>query len=326
MALRNTCGPRLRAFFTASFVLHLGRFNSTLSESSCGSAADLGGLAPSANDSPVSDRNRPGVDNKGDNPVFNQQSHWSLRSAALLCLVPALLTARPLPSGSDTSIVTQMRTVQQVRDHLQSSSHWHPFPKISERDRWNALAPAVRSAYVREAEKLIHTDWPTPQATTFLEFVRTGNRSRYQAVSYGRRQQLATLVLAECIEGKGRFRDDIINGIWTICEESYWGVPAHVGLQRAGAGLPDVEEPTVDLFAAETGSLLAWTYYLLKDSLDAVSPLVSARIRYEVDRRINAVNLARDDFWWMGFTDRKVNNWDPVDLLELARDRSDPGR
>ena len=236
---------------------------------------------------------------------------WILRRAALLCLVPVLLAARPLPPGSDTSIVTNMRSVQLVRDHLQPSSRWHPFPKISERERWNALAPAVRAAYVREAEKLIHTDWQTPKATTFLEFVRTGNRSRYQAVSYGRRQQLATLVLAECIEGKGRFTDDIINGIWTICEESYWGVPAHVGMQRAGAGLPDVEEPTVDLFAAETGSLLAWTYYLLKDSLDAVSPLVSARIRYEVDRRINAVNLARDDFWWMGFTDRTVNNWNP---------------
>ena len=243
--------------------------------------------------------------------MFTQQYRWILCVAALLCLVPAPLTARPLPAGSDTSIVTHMCTVQEVRDHLQPSSRWHPFPKISERDRWTALAPAVRAAYVREAEHLLHTDWPTPRATTFLEFVRTGDRSRYQAVSYGRRQQLATLVLAECMEGKGRFRDDIINGIWTICEETYWGVPAHVGMQRAGPGLPDATEPTVDLFVAETGSLLAWTYYLLKDSLDAVSPLISARIKYEVDRRINAVNLARDDFWWMGFTAIKVNNWNP---------------
>jgi rhamnogalacturonyl hydrolase YesR len=163
---------------------------------------------------------------------------------------------------------------------------------------------------VREAETFLHGVWPAPRATEFLEYVRSGNRSGYEALSFGRRQRLATLVLAECFEGKGRFRDDIVNGIWTICEETYWGVPAHVAMQRRGSGLPDVTEPTVDLFAAETGSLLAWTYYLLKDSLDVVSPLVSERIRYEVDRRINAANFARDDFWWMGLS-RSVNNWNP---------------
>jgi hypothetical protein len=172
------------------------------------------------------------------------------------------------------------------------------------------LPVAIRNASVRKAEEFLHGDWPAATATKFLEYVRTGDRSGYQAISYGRRQRLATLVLAECMEGKGRFRDDIVNGIWTICEETYWGVPAHVSLQRQGPGLPDVTEPTVDLFAAETGSLLAWTYYLLKDSLDVVSPLVSGRIQYEVDRRINAVNFARDDFWWMGLS-RRVNNWTP---------------
>ena len=82
-------------------------------------------------------------------------------------------------------------------------------------------------------------------------------------------------MVAEVFENKGRFLDDIANGIWAICEESYWGVPAHLGMQRKGTGLPDVTEPTVDLFSAETGSLLAWTVYLLGDRLDKVSPLLS---------------------------------------------------
>jgi hypothetical protein len=161
-----------------------------------------------------------------------------------------------------------------------------------------------------EGEKLLNASWVAPRATDFLEFVRTGDRGHYQGLSFGRREQLATLVLAECFEGKGRFLDDIVNGVWTISEETFWGVPAHLSLQRKGFGLPDVTEPTVDLFAAETGSLLAWTYYLLKDSLDRRFPLVSERIRYEVNRRILAVNLTRNDFWWMGF-EGKVNNWNP---------------
>lgn len=249
------------------------------------------------------------------NPQSQQSRIWrhhtpehpfrSILAALLLFPAAQLLSAQP-----DAGILTRTLSVSLVRDLLQPASQWHPFTRANERAGWNSLPAAVCSSYVREAEKFLHGSWPTPKATDFLEFVRNGNRSGYQAHSYGRRRQLATLVLAECIEGKGRFRDDIVNGIWTICEETYWGVPAHLSLQRRGPGLPDVTEPTVDLFAAETGSLLAWTYYLLKDSLDVVSPLVSERIKYEVERRINAVNLARDDFWWMGHT-RRVNNWTP---------------
>ncbi len=104
-------------------------------------------------------------------------------------------------------------------------------------------------------------------------------------------------------------------------------MPAHVGAQKRGSGLPDVTEPTVDLFAAETGALLAWTDYLMGERLDAVHPLVRERLRLEVDRRILTPALERDDFWWMGFSPREVNNWNPwinsnwlASVLLLERD------
>jgi len=126
------------------------------------------------------------------------------------------------------------------------------------------------------------------------------------AISY------ASGYLGQLFEGEKRFLDDIVNGIWAICEETYWGVPAHISLQASGPGLPDVSEPTVDLFAAETSALLAWCYYLLGDKLDQVSPLVRPRIELEIDRRILTPCFERDDFWWMGFGERKnVNNWNP---------------
>jgi len=147
-----------------------------------------------------------------------------------------------------------------------------------------------------------------PARHRFLDYVRDGNRRRYEKLLFSRRGKLVLLVLGELLEGHGRFTDAIADGLWLICEESYWGVPAHVGAQKRGAGLPDVTEPTVDLFAAETGALLAWTNYLRGDRLDAVHPLVHERLRLEVDRRILTPNLDRDDFWWMGFTPREVNN------------------
>ncbi len=189
---------------------------------------------------------------------------------------------------------------------------WHPYPTIDDREAWNAVPEALRAAYIRNAERHLKTAWETLPATAFLEYVRNGNRSNFERLSFGRREKLAGLVVGEVFENKGRFLDDIANGVWAICEESFWGVPAHMGLQSKGVGLPDVTEPVVDLFAAETGSLLSWTVYLLRDRLDKVSPLITERIYLEVDRRILTPNLQREDFWWMGFgKGRDVNNWNP---------------
>ena len=50
---------------------------------------------------------------------------------------------------------------------------------------------------------------------------RTGNRVRYEDKLFSKRQALGALVLAECVENKGRFTDDIVNGIYAICDEKF---------------------------------------------------------------------------------------------------------
>jgi hypothetical protein len=109
--------------------------------------------------------------------------------------------------------------------------------------------------------------------------------------------------------------DDITDGIWAICEETFWGIPASIGFQSAGNTLADSDEPVVELFAAETANLLARTLVLLDDRLDRVSPVIRPRIKSEIERRILAPLRVRTDFWWLGFTPRpgrvRVNNWNP---------------
>ncbi len=189
---------------------------------------------------------------------------------------------------------------------------WRPHPKAGEREAWSRYE-TIALPHIARGESAAEFGWPVATATFFLDFQRTGNRSRWQSeVRDKRRQTLADLVMAECLEGKGRFLDPIIDGIWAICEETFWGVPAHTSRQKAGVGLPDVEEPIVDLFAAEAAALLAWTWYLLDEQLAAVSTLIGDRIRLEIDRRILTPCLDRE-FNWMGFnnTGRRVNNWNP---------------
>jgi hypothetical protein len=209
-------------------------------------------------------------------------------------------------------LLTGKVSESQLAAMLLPRDQWHPYPDAGQRDPWISLPEALRQAYQKEAEKLLKTSWDPLPATLFLEYARTGNRSRYEELCFTRRRKLAILVMAEVLEYRGRFLDDIANGLWAICEESYWGVPAHLGLQKQGPGLPDVTEPTVDLFAAETSSLLAWTLYLLEEPLKSVSPLLPERVYLEADRRILTPCLTRDDFWWMGFSSRRnLNNWTP---------------
>ncbi|MEM6843438.1 MAG: heparinase II/III family protein [Bacteroidota bacterium] len=199
-----------------------------------------------------------------------------------------------------------------MSDQLLARDDWEPYPAYKNREAWEGLSEAIQRQYVQAAEADLAEPWEILPATVFMEYAENGNRSNYQALRNNRRSALKNWVLAECMEGQGRFMDAIINGVWAICEESYWGVPAHLYLQSQGIGLPDVEEPTVDLFAAETSSLLSWTYYLLGDQLNQMSPMINERIHTEIDRRILEPLQHRDDFWWMGFNrDRHVNNWNP---------------
>lgn len=234
-----------------------------------------------------------------------------IASVCCLIIVAASLSASA-KSDRKQNLLSGKYPPEKLEQIILSAADWHPYPTIADRAGWEKIPPATRAAQIVRAEKHLNREWEMAKATTFLEFVRNGNRENYQKISYDRRVRLAELVIGECLENQGRFLDEIINAIWSICEESYWGVPAHLSMQRAGSGLPDITEPTVDLFVAETGMMLSWTSYLVGEALDRISPLIRQRIDYEVRRRILDVNLARDDFWWMGLDGtRTVNNWNP---------------
>lgn len=203
--------------------------------------------------------------------------------------------------------------IQLPDDTLLSPGQWRPYPRHVERAAWEALPEATRAAWIGAGERCLGEPWPMLPATEILAFRRDGNRRRYETPYFARRRALVALVLAECCEGRGRFTDEIVNGIWCLCEETSWCLPAHIGGPAEHAGLPDPLAPVVDLFAAESGSLLAWTLYLLGGELGAVSTLLPARLRREIEQRIIEPALARDDFWWMGLDrpGRVLNNWTP---------------
>jgi len=209
-------------------------------------------------------------------------------------------------------------TTSQLSKLIIPASQWNPYPELRDQTQIYTIPKPIRDAYIHKAEKLLNNKWNPLPASVFLQYQRNGNRTNYEDLSFQRRRDLACLVLGEVFEKKGRFVDQIVNGIWAICEESFWGVPAHLNLQKAGFGLPDVRDRVVDLFSAETASELAWISYLLKPQLNKVSPLILQRIVYEVNTRIFVPYLQHADWAYLGFkwrlhpdSVRRVNNWNP---------------
>jgi len=243
--------------------------------------------------------------------VKRMQAFRVVLRIGLVLLLVAIWLGSTAAAAESRFKLRELYPQEKIAGVLIAHDKWHPWPKWSERQAWEGVSESVRKDLIANGEEYLGYDWPDLPGTLFLEYARNGNRSRYEREHFARRTALTHLITAECVEGKGRFLDDIANGVWAICEESFWGVPAHVGAQKAGSGLPDPTEPIVDLFAAETGESLAWTFYLLGEQLDRVSPMVRKRIRHEIDRRILTPCFERKDFGWMGFRGNRVNNWNP---------------
>ncbi len=229
--------------------------------------------------------------------------------------MPVLAAPALLPGAiyKQRDILSKGWSAEKVAAALLPRKDWKPLPTAADRAAWDAVPSDTRQSILDAAAATQQEPWATLPASVYLDFARNGNRSRYEGIRFARRRKLNTLVLAECLEAKGRFLDSIVEGVWLQCEESTWVLPAHIGVQKAGKGLPDVTEPIVDLFAAECGAQMSWIHYLLAPQLARVSPLIPQRIRHEVHRRILTPCFERDDFGWMGLQSprRYLNNWTP---------------
>lgn len=192
-----------------------------------------------------------------------------------------------------------------------------PFPCAADRARWEAVSDAHRAQVLHAADARLGRGYPQLTATQFMAFVRDGSRQAYEKPYFERRTHLLVSALAECMTGEGRYMDDVIDGLFLICEETFWGISAHNGSHHLGMPpaakrpLPDAENPYIDLFAAQTASTLSWVCHLLRDQLDAVAPVIVRRVRAELKRRIFDPFMMRDDFWWMGMIRKDMNNWTP---------------
>ncbi len=151
--------------------------------------------------------------------------------------------------------------------------------RIGNRAAWERLARMPGAAdVVKKAEEVASAPIPALPDDLYLEFSRNGNRRNYEDAYFSRERALGALLLAECLENKGRFRSGILDYVNAILSERCWTIPAHDEKLTAFNGLPHVE-----LMSAQRCCLLAfvcdWLYGVLPEE-------TRMRIRDECDKRI----------------------------------------
>jgi hypothetical protein len=184
-----------------------------------------------------------------------------------------------------------------------------PGAPITDRDAWNRLAGNDSfKGVIAEAQTLLRDPIPEQSDDLFLDFSRTGNRTRWQSVSGHRRERVRTLVLAECLENKGRFIPAFEEIVKALCAERTWVMPAH------DRDLTNFKGTSIDIDLGSSG--LGWSLamadYLLGENL---GPEPRRMIRDNLEQRIfrpyeDMVSGKREKNWWMTTT----NNWNAVCL------------
>ncbi|HEY6494411.1 MAG TPA: heparinase II/III family protein [Trebonia sp.] len=187
-------------------------------------------------------------------------------------------------------------TPGRLAEHLRP---WRPYPPVADRPYWERVPGETRDRLLAQTAPASQRPWPLLTATEYARYGRDGNRQAYERPYFARRDKLIAAVITAILTGDADAAE-IFDGVWLLCEESTWCLPAH----QPGGGLPDPDKPHVDLFAAETAALLAWTAVLTGEHEN--------RVRREVKVRVLDPYRARDDWWWFGLSGgADLNNWAP---------------
>ena len=154
-----------------------------------------------------------------------------------------------------------------------------PGAEIDDRAAWERISRERPSKRVmHEAEKVLAQPMSPWDRAAYDRFRKFGDRRSFETPFFARLGEFTTLVLAECLENKGRFIARISDYIEAMCNEPTWVVPMH-----------DLEQGTLhgaekgDIFSCRKALEMATACAWLGSRLD---PELVARVEKEIHRRI----------------------------------------
>lgn len=238
-----------------------------------------------------------------------------------ICFLLAICIITPctINAQEERDLLTDYYTPKFVRESIPNDYKWIPYPDYKDRLCWEKISDVTRQSIITEGEKYLGFEWPLVSATSYLDYAITGKRDGAQRIIQLRIKVLRALVFAELIEGHGRFLNDIINGVFSFCEQTTWEVPSRFylyGFEGSVSNpttiLPDITNPIIGLTSSDIAADLAWVLYFFREEFNNVSPIISQRLKQEIETKILIPYYKRNDYWWItGWGEGRVNNWTP---------------
>lgn len=211
-------------------------------------------------------------------------------------IVSAVLTLTPL-------------NPQRIEDIAQKISHvstGYAVP-ISDRIKWESLASEPQNEKViKFAEQFFHQSFPAWSDSIFLIFKNTGERVASDRMMSARVSWLSPLVVAECLENKGRFLPLIDKTLNELCNQPTWVLAAH----DPGFKCFYRTSYIVDLSAATMADMLGQTLFMLEGKLNQATETL---VRQKLDERIfqpvlKSLRTLDNRHTWL----TRDNNWNLV--------------
>ncbi|WP_455584252.1 heparinase II/III domain-containing protein [Bacteroides sp.] len=215
---------------------------------------------------------------------------------------------------AERNLLQRNITKEQVKEVLLMDQKWVPYPEYTDRVGWAKFLGENAAAFIDKGEAMLDYKWKVVTATDYLAYERTGSRQKMEDPFNDNNVALSLLVAAELAEGKGRFIDQIVNGVFYFSEMTSWALSAHLNAQHSHRSLPDYREHIIELTSGQFGAMLAWIHYFFAPTFDKIDPSISSRIRYELNCRILEPYMKENRFWWMAINygpGQMVNNWNP---------------
>ena len=149
--------------------------------------------------------------------------------------------------------------------------------KFSDRKAWNqARKSKYAEMIIKQADKIKDGAVPQLLFSEYRRYATEGDRLGYQNLYYKRRANMGYLALALCLTGdKEKYMPRLLDHVVAITEESTWCIPAHSHWVKNTL----MDREPVDLFAAETGAVMAILYHILGEELDKEIENISEKIR-----------------------------------------------
>ena len=220
-----------------------------------------------------------------------------------------------------------------VKGHVLSKDDF----KLARDEQSYTIDPKRVEKILEKAEESLVKPIPMLTLSMYRNYLEEGSTTVYGAPYRERMEMAMQLFVAEYVTDSGKYIDKLADVIWAMLDESTWMLPEHTPHNPAKetqhhkvpGAVGDKYPHGLELGSAYRSSLIAIIHHFMKDKLDAISPLISERIVYELKRRTIDTFL-NYKFWWMGTGGNKVNNWCPwiisnvlltVSLVEEDMDR-----